>query len=250
MRRSGERVLADTITVRDTTAPVIMAPADLVLEYPANTSTNATGVATALDAGGSVSISYSDVVSQGIGVASTITRTWTATDACGNSTTAVHTITVRDSSSPVITVTPITTVTAEDLAPGGSGNQTLETVYTNLFPDGISIGLPNDNDPSTPGLIWDGTTNGWSALESVLSQTNLPPGQLTDNGTNSTTLNGGGELALERHVGLAGEAAPEPRHHLAHVLGAGGPGLCYGLFHERRDFVLPELGRHVTLYYG
>jgi hypothetical protein len=48
--------------------PVISAPPDLVLEYPADTGTNVTGVAVAQDACGSVSVFYySDIVTNGCG---------------------------------------------------------------------------------------------------------------------------------------------------------------------------------------
>src|SRR6185369_17681361 len=67
------------ITVRDTTAPLIVAP-DLVLECPADTSTNSTGGAIATDAGGGVIISYSDTVTNGCAGTKVVSRLWTATD--------------------------------------------------------------------------------------------------------------------------------------------------------------------------
>jgi hypothetical protein len=84
-----------TLTIQDTTAPTLVAPPNLVLAFTANTSTNVTGVATATDACDSVSLSYSDsarVLSDGSQV---ITRTWSATDACGNSVSAVQSITLQ-----------------------------------------------------------------------------------------------------------------------------------------------------------
>ena len=92
-----------TITVRDTTPPALAVPANAMLECPADTSTNSTGIATALDACGEVLVSYSDVVSNGTGGTKIIARTWTATDACGNSTNGVQTIAVRDTTPPTIT---------------------------------------------------------------------------------------------------------------------------------------------------
>src|SRR5262249_5464739 len=92
-----------TITVRDTTPPTITAPPNLVLECPATTTTNVTGVATAQDGCSAVaSISYSDVVSNACGNTKLIARTWTAVDACGNSASALQTITVRDTTAPVL----------------------------------------------------------------------------------------------------------------------------------------------------
>jgi hypothetical protein len=93
-----------TITVI-ATPPTVTAPPDLVLECPADTTTNNTGVATAQDACSSATISYSDVVSNGCGGSKTIARTWTATDACGHTASDLQTITVQDTTPPVLTVT-------------------------------------------------------------------------------------------------------------------------------------------------
>src|SRR5439155_24414042 len=92
-----------TTTVRDTTQPTITCPADVILECPANTTTNKTGAAPGQDGCGSVSIVYSDSVNNSCGGAKVISRTWTATDACGNSASCVQTITVRDTIAPLIT---------------------------------------------------------------------------------------------------------------------------------------------------
>ena len=60
------------------------------------------GVATGLDACGSVAITYSDSVSNGCGGTKIISRLWTATDECGNSTNALQTLTVRDTTPPAL----------------------------------------------------------------------------------------------------------------------------------------------------
>jgi hypothetical protein len=91
-----------TITVRDTTAPVIVCPTSVTLECPAITTTNATGVATATDAGGSVTITYADTITADCGDTYTISRRWTATDLCGNSSSCTQTIAVRDTTAPVL----------------------------------------------------------------------------------------------------------------------------------------------------
>jgi hypothetical protein len=95
-----------TITVRDITKPVITCPPSLTLECPADTSTNATGIATATDTCSQVTITYSDSVSNNCGVTKVIARTWTATDACGNSASCVQTIAVRDTTKPTLTCPP------------------------------------------------------------------------------------------------------------------------------------------------
>ena len=103
-------VCTQTIDVDDTTSPVITCPADITIECDEDTSPANTGVATAMDncaAVAEIVIVFSDVSTQGtVGCAQyryTITRTWTATDPCGNSSTCVQTIDVDDTTSPVIT---------------------------------------------------------------------------------------------------------------------------------------------------
>ncbi|MCI0748127.1 MAG: hypothetical protein L0Y58_22200 [Verrucomicrobia subdivision 3 bacterium] len=95
-----------TITVRDTVKPTIVCPANVVLECSADTGTNATGVATAQDACGAVTIRHSDAVTENCGDTKVISRTWTATDECGNSVSCVQTITVRDTVAPTINCPP------------------------------------------------------------------------------------------------------------------------------------------------
>ena len=88
-----------TITIVDTTAPVITCPADVSHECDAPVDY---GMATATDNCNAVSITSSDVTT-GDDCLTTITRTWTATDACNNSSTCVQTITIVDTTVPVIT---------------------------------------------------------------------------------------------------------------------------------------------------
>src|SRR5207248_3217359 len=99
-----------TITVRDTIAPTITCPANRTLECPANTTTNATGMATASDGCSAVSISYSDSVSNTCGGTYVLSRTWVASDQCGNTRSCLQTITVRDTTPPIITCPTNTTL--------------------------------------------------------------------------------------------------------------------------------------------
>src|SRR5205823_9912788 len=121
------------ITVRDTTKPTITCPADLVLECPADTSTNANGVATAQDACSSVSIRYNDSVATTCGNAKVISRTWTATDACGNASSCVQTITVRDTTSPtIITPTNMTVECGASTTPSATGTATAQDTCSSV----------------------------------------------------------------------------------------------------------------------
>src|ERR1043166_5926547 len=98
----NNRSAVQTITVRDIAAPSITAPGNLVLDCPAVTTTNATGMASASDGCSAVTISFSDSVSNSCGGTKVISRTWTATDPCGNSASALQTITVRDITPPAL----------------------------------------------------------------------------------------------------------------------------------------------------
>jgi hypothetical protein len=104
--------VVQTITVR--TGPTLTCPPDLVLECPADTSTNSTGVATAQDACSPAVVGYSDIVSNLCGSATITFRTWTAIDNCGNSTNCVQKITMQDTTPPTLSCQPSRTVSATD----------------------------------------------------------------------------------------------------------------------------------------
>ena len=99
------------VTLTDTEPPVLQIPDPVTLECPADTdpgSDRNTGIARCNDA--SVEISFIDEVTKGCGITRIITRMWTATDACGNVTSAPQIITLIDVVSPAINVS----TTAED----------------------------------------------------------------------------------------------------------------------------------------
>jgi hypothetical protein len=89
-----------TYSIIDTVDPVLSIPADATLECTDDTSPANTGTATATDDCADPNVSFSDVEVAACGNTRTITRTWTATDACGNSVSADQTITVVDTTAP------------------------------------------------------------------------------------------------------------------------------------------------------
>ncbi|MFG6688093.1 hypothetical protein ACGK9U_16095, partial [Mariniflexile sp. HNIBRBA6329] len=93
-----------TYLIKDTTPPSITVPEDVTIECTADTSSAATGVATGDDDCSVVVITESDTEEATCGNTKIITRTWTATDACDNKTSAVQTITVVDTTPPSLTV--------------------------------------------------------------------------------------------------------------------------------------------------
>ena len=104
-----------TITVQDTTAPELTIPADYTVEC---SDAMPMDDATATDNCGEVTI---DVVSETTAGSCageyTITRTFTATDDCGNSSSATQTITVQDTTAPELTIPADYTVECSDAMP-------------------------------------------------------------------------------------------------------------------------------------
>jgi gliding motility-associated-like protein len=107
---------SQTINVQDITAPVISAlPLPTTINCP---DLPVFAVATAIDACGSAfTLTSNDVTTNGACSGSySVTRTWTATDACGNSSTASQTINVQDITAPVISALPApTTINCPDV---------------------------------------------------------------------------------------------------------------------------------------
>ncbi|TDD73689.1 HYR-like domain-containing protein, partial [Flavobacterium caseinilyticum] len=97
---------AQSIKIDDTTAPVIAAlPAPSTINCPA---LPAFAQATATDTcDASVTLTFNDVKTPGNCAGNySVTRTWTATDDCGNFSTATQTINVQDITAPVIAALP------------------------------------------------------------------------------------------------------------------------------------------------
>ena len=95
---------SQTITVEDTTAPELSIPADYTAECSDDLILDD---ATASDNCGEVTIEVSSEETAGDCAGSyTLTRTFTATDDAGNSTSATQTITVEDTTAPEFTSVP------------------------------------------------------------------------------------------------------------------------------------------------
>jgi len=100
---------SQTITVEDNNPPTITCPGDVTVECDQPTDPGATGNATASGdncaADDELTVTFIDVSSQGTGCSNdtyTITRTWTASDPCGNTATCIQVISVEDTTPPVI----------------------------------------------------------------------------------------------------------------------------------------------------
>jgi len=130
---NNSNVAFQTITVRDTTAPVLTLPSNRTLNCPGDTRTNNTGVATATDACGGVTISYSDVVSNSCGITKTVWRTWTVVDQCGNSANGLQIIIVQDTA-PTMSCPSVNVQCVGDVPPP----------YTNIAAFRAAGGVAND----------------------------------------------------------------------------------------------------------
>src|SRR3970040_153679 len=93
---------SETINVVDTTAPVIAGVgAGGTIECPAVPVVSSPSASDACDP--APSLTFADVTTPGTCPEEySVTRTWTATDACGNSSMASETINVVDTTAPVI----------------------------------------------------------------------------------------------------------------------------------------------------
>ena len=131
-----------TITVVDDTDPVITCPPNVTIECDESSDPSATGYATSTDnCDAAPVVTYSDVANSG-----TITRTWTATDACGNSSQCQQVITINDTTDPVITCPANITIACDASAdPSNTGYATAadncdtnpEVTYTDSETAGI-----------------------------------------------------------------------------------------------------------------
>jgi len=124
-----------TITIIDTTAPVLSVPADYTTECDVALVLED---GTATDNCGAVAIDYSEeTIATSCDQQYTLVRTWTATDDCGNASTVSQTISVVDTTAPQITNTcdldnaEVVEVCCEDL----SGSVTIPAACELTFID-------------------------------------------------------------------------------------------------------------------
>ncbi|MFM7726631.1 MAG: hypothetical protein ACKO7B_08010, partial [Flavobacteriales bacterium] len=105
--------VSQSITVIDTSAPQFTAcPAALTVECSDELPAVASNVE-ATDNCSAVSVQYVGETAENGACSSTITRTWVATDACGNSTECSQTITVLDTTAPQLNNLPASEISIE-----------------------------------------------------------------------------------------------------------------------------------------
>ena len=99
-----------TISVSDTTAPTLVCAGPGTVECPAPPVFTDPTVSDACDANPFVTFTTDQPVPGNCPQSYSVTRTWTATDVCGNSDSCSQTITIVDTTPPVITCPPPFTV--------------------------------------------------------------------------------------------------------------------------------------------
>ena len=167
------------IAVRDSAAPTLVVPADVVLEYPSLPITNNTGVATALDGCGFVAITYSDIVSNSCGNAQILWRVWKATDINGNTSSATQMITVQDSIAPSLNCPPNAVVEfgseTSPIALGAASASDFSGAITISFSDTV---VTNCGRACTISRLWtasDPCGNLATATQTITVQDTTPP---------------------------------------------------------------------------
>lgn len=171
------------IVVTDDTAPVITCPANLTIECTASTLPPNTGTATATDGcDPSPDVTFTDVTVGGSCPAeSTITRTWLATDECGNTSTCTQIIVVDDSTAPVITCPADLTIECDDSTlPVNTGTATASdncdgTPTVNFSDVTAGIGCPDGFTITRTWVATDDCGNSSSCIQVITVDDNLAP---------------------------------------------------------------------------
>lgn len=155
---------SQTVNVQDTGDPTISCPAGTTISCEDSRNPSNTGSATATDlCDNSVIPTHSDQNSlSGCSGTGTITRTWTATDDCGNSDTCQQTITVMDQTDPQITCPgPATIQCNSSTNPNQTGGSATATDNCDL-----SITPTFSDTPNLGGCNGTGTiTRTWRAVD-------------------------------------------------------------------------------------
>lgn len=154
----NQTVCTQTITINDTIAPLLDCPADVTIECDESSAPGNTGTATAFDpCDSNPTVTFSDSTSGSC--PTVITRTWTATDSCGNSSSCDQIITVDDTTAPVLNCPADTTVECDQSSdPASTGTATA----TDNCDDNLTVTFSDSASGSCPTII----TRTWSATDS------------------------------------------------------------------------------------
>ncbi|RED38585.1 gliding motility-associated-like protein [Winogradskyella eximia] len=179
--------VSQNITVADTTDPTFSAPADVTIECGVDTNDlTITGDVTNENdnCSSGLNATYSDSIANGSCANSkTITRTWSLTDDCNNTTTHVQTINVIDTTAPTFTapadITIECDVDATDLAITGYVTNIVDNCSTNLraiYTDTIADGsCANASVITRTWSLKDDCDNTTTLIQSITVQDTTAP---------------------------------------------------------------------------
>lgn len=167
----NQATATQSVTIVDTTAPVVTAPADITAEANAVLSSLDIGQAVASDI---FPVTIVNDAPAGFPLGTT-TVTWTATDSSGNTAIAAQSVTVVDTTPPALTVPPDLTVEATGpLTLVGIGAATA----TDIFPVTIVNDGPASYPLGTTAVTWtatDANGNAASATQRITVVDTTPP---------------------------------------------------------------------------
>lgn len=175
------------VTVQDTIAPVVIAPADMIVEATGLRTVVAIGTAQATDAVGIVSLTNNALASYTVG---TTIITWSAKDAAGNLGTATQFVTVKDTTTPVV-------IAPADVSAEATGLQTAVAIGNATETDAVGIAILTNNAPAAFPIgitivTWtakDAAGNSANATQKVIVKDSTPP-VITGAVTTSPNING------------------------------------------------------------
>ncbi|MBI5387106.1 MAG: HYR domain-containing protein [Verrucomicrobia bacterium] len=158
-------ICLQTVRIVDTTAPVIHTPADLTVQCIGDVPPPNFAGGSVTDCDPAVVVVWAGDVTNGT-LVKTITRTYSATDACTNASTAIQTITVRDSTPPVVSIANI-------IAPADLGTCSKTGVtWTATISDNCDLAPTITCTPSSGSTFALGTTTVNCAARDLSSNTN------------------------------------------------------------------------------
>ena len=168
---------AQNISINDSTPPTISCPPNVTVECDESTQPGNTGTPSASDDCSGANVTYSDSAAPGTCVnEKTITRTWTATDGCGNTASCQQTIKVVDTTPPTIVCPPSVTI---DCTVGG-GNTGTATATDNCGAVSVTFhdGTGSGDCPATFTRTWTATDacgNTSSCTQQISINDDTPP---------------------------------------------------------------------------
>ncbi|WP_299126083.1 gliding motility-associated C-terminal domain-containing protein, partial [uncultured Tenacibaculum sp.] len=213
-----------TITVEDNTAPDFTVPANTTIYAAADctydASVGVTGDVTdeSDNCDASLEATFSDSVAAGSCEGEqVITRTWSLTDDCGNTTSKVQTITVEDNTAPDFTVPANTTIYAAadctyDASVGVTGDVTDEsdncdTSLEATFSDSVAAGSCEGEQVITrTWSLTDDCGNTTSKVQTITVEDNTAPDFTVPA---NTTIYAAADCTYDASVGVTGDVTDE-----------------------------------------